>query len=159
MITTLNTATEDDKSIIAKLLQLYMYDFSEYTLDTINDHGEYIYNRLDCYWTEKDRYPFLIKTDDRLSGFALVRSETINNEKVYYIAEYFILRNYRNKGIGKKIAVGIFKMFQGKWKVPVLSCNTIGIKFWENVVKEYTKDNYIKIDKVEWPGPVYEFNV
>jgi len=159
MNTTLYKATADDKNIIAKLLQLYMYDFSEYTLDDINDNGEYKYNRLDYYWIEKDSYPFLIKTDGIISGFALVRSEMIDNEEVHSIAEYFVLRKYRNKGIGKQIAVRLFEMFKGKWKIPVLRCNTIGLEFWNNVIKEYTKDNYREIDKAEWPGPIYEFTI
>ena len=155
---TVNKATVNDKSIIARLLQLYMHDFSEFTLDDINDNGEYNYNRLDCYWIEKDRYPFLIKTDGILSGFALIRSEIIDTEEVHSIAEYFILRKYRNQGIGRQVALMLFEMFKGKWKIPVLRCNSVGLQFWEKVIKDYTKDNYRELDKPEWPGPIYEFS-
>ena len=159
MTTILVEATVDDKSIIVRLLQLYMYDFSEYTLDDVNAHAEYVYNRLDYYWTENDRYAFLIKTDGKISGFALVRTENKDGSKINSITEYFILRKYRKHGIGKNVAQELFRKFPGNWKVAVLNCNTLGLIFWENVINEITDSNYEKIDKKEWPGPMFEFKI
>ena len=54
-------ADKNEKSIIRKMLELYLYDFSEFDQADINEHGEYGYDRLDDYWTDNNsRYPYII---------------------------------------------------------------------------------------------------
>ncbi|WP_248061006.1 GNAT family N-acetyltransferase [Paenibacillus silvae] len=55
------------------------------------------YKYLDHYWTEDGRYPFLIKVDDKLVGFALVRDigKNESDQTVYWMAEFFVMKKYR----------------------------------------------------------------
>nr|WP_249168765.1 hypothetical protein [Alkaliphilus sp. B6464] len=38
-------------------------------------------------------------------------------EKTNVISDFFIMRNYRGKGVGKKVAFSIFDQFRGSWEI------------------------------------------
>jgi hypothetical protein len=65
-------ASINDKSLIQKMMELYQYDFSEFTETDLDEHGYFGYSHLDNYWVETNRYPFLVRVDGQLAGFALV---------------------------------------------------------------------------------------
>ena len=65
---------EKDRSVLRRLLQLYLHDLSEFIDIDVDPHGEFPYRYLDHYWTEKDRHAFLIRVDGAWAGFALVRA-------------------------------------------------------------------------------------
>ncbi len=54
-------------------MQLYLYDFTEFTGDDIDNNGFYPYVYLDRYWDEPGRFPFLIQVDEKVAGFVLIR--------------------------------------------------------------------------------------
>src|SRR5712692_1535448 len=86
-------ARPEQESILANLLELYAHDFSEFHNLELGDDGRFGYERLPLYWSEPDRYPFLIKVDGRLAGLALVKkgSELSDNDAVWDMAEFFIV--------------------------------------------------------------------
>lgn len=43
-----------DKAVLRRLLQLYHYDFSEWTGDDVDEHAEFAHPYLDHYWTDPD---------------------------------------------------------------------------------------------------------
>lgn len=47
-------------------------------------------------------------------------------------------------GIGRLVATTVFDMFSTEWEVKVFNDNVAALKFWENVLKEYTTD-YTKV--------------
>ena len=52
---------EEEREILARLIELYEYDFSEYENSDVNFLGLYGYTYLDYYWTENRRFPILYK--------------------------------------------------------------------------------------------------
>jgi len=156
---TIVKAELNDKPILQRLLELYAYDFSEFDNADLNIHGEYGYPRLDYYWNETDRYAYLLKTDNNISGFSMIRTEYYNNTNTFSMAEFFILKKYRFKGIGKYFALNNFKMHLGDWEVPVMKSNLIALKFWENILKEKTNNKYEISKKDNWDGPVFKFKI
>ena len=52
---------------------------------------------------EDGRYPFFIRVDGKLAGLVLVRScsEHNNLSNPHNIAEFFVMKKYRRKGVGK----------------------------------------------------------
>ncbi len=132
-----------DKSIIRNLMELYVYDFSEFTEWDVDEHGLFGYKYLDHYWTDSDRHPFLIMVSGRLAGFVLVRAiESPNQEPTHSIAEFFILRKYRRQGVGRAVAHRIFDMFPGQWSVSQIEDNHIAQVFWHKVIAEYTSGEF-----------------
>ena len=144
---------EEEKSVLRQLLELYSYDFSEFDDNDVNNHGFYGYTYLDYYWTVDTRHPFFIRVDGKLAGFVMISdySFILPEKSANSITEFFVMRKYRRKGIGKTVAFQIFDLFPGKWEVIQMGENAPSIHFWEGVVDEYTNGNFTKQDvQTEW---------
>jgi predicted acetyltransferase len=131
-------ATVDDKSVLRRLLELYLHDFSEFSGQDLNDHGEYGYRYLDHYWTEPGRHAFLIRVDGRLAGFALVRQAGGAME----MAEFFIVRKYRRQGFGTRTAQRLFDRFPGAWRVRHDPANVAARAFWRRAVQRCAAERF-----------------
>ncbi|MBI2599754.1 GNAT family N-acetyltransferase [Candidatus Daviesbacteria bacterium] len=151
---------EKDKQILANLLELYEYDFSEFSNLDLNEDGRYGYKYLNNYWQEKDRHPFFIKVGGKLAGFVLINKHTYLSNSANAIAEFFILKKYRRGGIGQTVARQIFDMFPGKWEVTQTNQNREAQIFWRKVISEYTGGDYqeVILDNDKWKGPVQTFD-
>lgn len=134
----------EQKSVFVQMMELYLYDFSEFSDDDINEYGYFGYSRIDDYWNDEGRYPFFIRVDGKLAGFVLVRSCSEYNDlrDPHNIAEFFVMKKYRKKGVGKTVAKRIFDQFAGDWEIAAWSNNHVAKKFWERVVSEYTNGQY-----------------
>ena len=133
------------------MIELYNYDFSEFSNDDLNEYGYYGYPYIDKYWTEEGRYPFFIRVDGKLAGLVLVRSccEYNNLERPHNIAEFFVMKKYRHKGVGKLAAIKVFDKYKGSWEISQWDNNIPAQKFWEKVISEYTNGEYDKFYSVK----------
>lgn len=151
----------EQKSILRNLLELYKYDFSEFDPeDDINANGLYEYKYLDHYWTEDDRYPFFIKADGKLAGFALIRSIGKNefDQSIYWMAEFFVMKKYRKAKVGQTAAHEVFNRFCGSWKVGQMESNAPAQAFWRKAIERYTSGNYVEVREDDWEGPIQAFS-
>ncbi|MGO4530357.1 GNAT family N-acetyltransferase [Paenibacillus sp. 2TAF8] len=157
---TIHKVEYEQKSILRNLLELYKYDFSEFDPDDVNPNGLYEYKYLDHYWTEDGRYPFFIKVDDKLAGFALVRDIGANesNQTVYWMAEFFVMKKYRRMKVGQFVAYELFDNFNGHWKVAQMEANTPAQAFWRKTIERYTNGNYLEVRDDTWEGPIQTFS-
>ena len=57
----------EDKPIVRNLLELYRYDYSEFSGEDVGPYGLFGYTYLEHYWTEPDRYPFIIRIQSQLA--------------------------------------------------------------------------------------------
>ncbi|HEV7220531.1 MAG TPA: GNAT family N-acetyltransferase [Terriglobales bacterium] len=98
-------ARPEQQTIMANLLELYAHDFSEFHDVAIGADGRFGYEPLRLYWSEPGRYPFLVWVDGKLAGFVLVKrgSEFSGSEDIWDMAEFFVLRGYRRRGIGTQV--------------------------------------------------------
>jgi predicted acetyltransferase len=122
-----------DKDVLRHLMELYLYDFSEFDGRDLGPHGTYEYRYLDHYWTEPGRFPFFIRHNSDLAGLALVRFVDGSAD----MAEFFVMRKYRRQGVGAQAARQLFDRFQGHWDVRELSTNAPAQKFWRSVIGAY----------------------
>ncbi len=143
-----------DKSVIQRMMELYQHDFSEFENIDLDEHGYFGYPYLDYYWVEEDRHPFMIQVDGKLAGFVLVNQCTYLPDSQYSIAEFFILRKYRKRGIGRQVACYVFDLFSGCWEIHQIHANKVAQQFWRNVIGAYTAGNYteIVIEEQNWQG-------
>ena len=141
---TLHRASEEYKAVMQNLMQFYIYDFSEYIKYDVEDNGLFApYPHLDDYWKEtSNKFPYIIKKDDKYVGFVLVRFIETQERMYFSIAEFFILKKYRRTGIGKAIAVMVFDLHKGLWEVFQKESNKPAQIFWKKVIEEYTKGHY-----------------
>ena len=123
-------ALEDDRTVIGRLLQLYHYDFSEFDGSDVNPHGEYLHRYFDEYWTDSDRKAFLFRVEAELAGFALVFTGEPRD-----IAEFFVLRKYRGRGVGAQAAASLFARLPGRWTVRQQLTNPAATAFWRKAIR------------------------
>ena len=154
----------DQKSVLQHLLELYHYDLSEIDGDELDEFGLYGYKYLDLYWTEEKRIPFFIKADGKYTGFVLINAYHLGfhsaNANTRSIAEFFVMRKYRRKGIGAYVAKTIFDHYPGPWEVRQTATNGVAQTFWRKVIGDYTNGQYkeVVLDDEHWKGPVQLFN-
>jgi len=150
-------ATLEQKDVLRHLIELYKYDFSEFDPVDVDDQGLFGYKYLELYWTEQERFPFLIKLDGNYAGFALIRKITqreLNIKHYYSMAEFFVMKKYRKSGVGRHAAFYLFNSFPGKWEVAEMEENVPAQNFWRKIISEYTKGDYKEVQVEDWEGPV-----
>jgi predicted acetyltransferase len=156
----LRIPSSSDRALIRRMMELYIYDFSEYEDLDLNEHGLYGHDRLDYYWFESGRTAFLVTVDEKLAGFVLVDEGVVIEGNERSIAEFFVMKKYRRKGVGNYIAVEVFSRLPGKWEVRVIENNEPAKAFWKRVIGEYTGKNYREdwLDNENWVGPAFSFD-
>ncbi len=150
-------ATAAQQPIIGNLLELYMHDFTDYAEE---EDGRFGYDRLPAYFVESDRHPFLAKADGKYAGFALVREVSPPDGAKYTdMAEFFVMRKYRRKGVGVQIARAAFDRFPGPWQVRVVQANLPAQPFWRRAIGEYTGGVFEEgqVNDEHWHGLVLTF--
>src|SRR6185437_10196727 len=137
-------ALEQHKIVIRNLMQYYIYDFSEYIKNDVEDNGLFApYSNLMDYWEgDGNKFPYVIKMNDKYVGFVLVKLITSVGGNYFSIAEFFILKKYRKEGIGKTIAIKVFNLHKGHWEVYQKITNKPAQLFWSKVISEYTKEQF-----------------
>jgi predicted acetyltransferase len=125
-------ATLDQQPILGNLLELYAHDFSEFLPLDLGADGRFGYQPLLLYWSDPNRHPFLVKMDGTIAGLVLVKREA-----VWDMAEFFVVRRYRRRGLGMEIAHAIWRRFPGPWEIRVMASNP-ALHFWGRAIAAFT---------------------
>jgi predicted acetyltransferase len=137
--------------ILGNLLELYIHDFSEFLHVKIGADGRFGYKDLPLYWSEPGRQAYLAHVDGSLAGLALVKkgSDFSGNENTWDMAEFFVLRAYRRRGIGTQIAHQVWRRLSGKWEVRVMQANVSAELFWEQAISQFVGEavHPVPVDK------------
>ncbi len=125
--------------ILANLLELYAHDFSEFHNLDLGEDGRFGYRSLPLYWSEPGRHPFLVRMDGKLAGLVLVKrgSEVSGNAEVWDMAEFFIVRGCRRRGIGTRVAHEVWSRFPGLWEIRVMQANVSARHFWTEAISMF----------------------
>lgn len=159
----LKRAVPEDNPVLQNLAQLYAHDFSEFMDIDVDSNGKYGdpergFVMWDNCWLDRDarrqldrstaeHHPFIVIVDGALAGFSMVKSNIDSpDDSIWrcgsYIQDFFIMRKFRGKGVGRYIAEKIFDMFPGKWDIEQLETNTPAIAFWRKVIDDYTSGQF-----------------
>lgn len=141
----LDPASQTEREIVERLLQLYLYDFSEIARADVGPDGRFPYPWLDRYWSDPTRHAFLLRAAGRPAGFALVRGaggDDVPDPARHYLAEFFVMRAHRRAGLGTKLAVALFDRFPGPWWIEQIAPNVAAQSFWRRVVAGYTAGRF-----------------
>lgn len=149
----LDAAIESDGPLLANLLELYIHDLSAVFSELeIGADGRFGYRRLPLYWSDPgQRLPFLIRASGRLAGFALVqrRSTTDAATQRYDLAEFFVLRRYRRRGVGRQAASLLWERLPGQWTVRVAEDNRNALAFWRPVIESFANGRVTESTSVQ----------
>jgi predicted acetyltransferase len=145
-------ATEDDKAVLANLLQFYCYEMSAVRGYDLTEHGTYNYRYLDHYFIETERHAFLLRDGGALAGFVMSRVLPTGEREV---AEFFVVRSHRRNGVGTRAAEALFDMYPGRWAVTYDDLNADGSAFWP-VVAQRVAAGGVQREQLGAPDHRYE---
>jgi predicted acetyltransferase len=156
-------AGPDQAPVLRNLLQLYLYEMSQFEPRPIGPDGLYEYPHLDAYWHDDRRAAFLVRLSGRPAAFALVAQRSVFDPSatgVREVAEFFVLRQHRRSGLGRMLALDIFRRLPGRWEVRQTAENEAAQAFWRKVIAEYTGGRFVEVflDDHRWRGPVQTFD-
>lgn len=158
----LSPVTKAERPVLENLMQLYIYDWSELRALDVAADGRFPEYPLDAYWEEDGRHALLLRVDGRLAGFALVsaRSRLTGAPGVFDMAEFFVMRRYRRRGVGLRAATAAFDRFKGPWEIRQHDENAAATAFWRRAIDRYTRGNYreVRWNDGAWIGPVQTFS-
>ena len=154
------SAKHADKTELAALMQDYLAEFATFESVQQDADGHYVYPYFDHYWEDPNRYPFLFRVDGESAGFALLRFELdpVNGQGVMHMAEFFVARPYRRRGIGTRAATRLWDLFPGHWRLNVLRSNKNAYPFWRQVIGDYTNNEYVEQAPIEAVGGAFTFS-
>jgi predicted acetyltransferase len=134
----LESIERDRGAALDRLFQLYAHDFGERVPLELKDSGRFDVSAGELWWSRADHHPFFVRVEGRLAGFALVRrgSKLDGDAEVMDVAEFFIVRGERRKGVGRQAVRALLDRFPGRWQVRVRQSNPPALQFWSRVLKD-----------------------
>ena len=131
MSVTADIATANETEVLLDLWQLYMKDLAEFRDSEVQADGRYRDDRLRTYLAYEEHWPFLIRTQGEIGGFALVRK---SKPGTYVIGEFFIKFEFRRSGLGGRAVAEILQNFVGNWEIPFQEENVKAAIFWRKTI-------------------------
>ncbi len=156
---TVERPSRPERELIRRMMELYLHDFSEFEGSDLNEHGVFGYGDLDYFWFEATHAAYIVRVDQQLGGFVLIDNEVVIEDNERSLTEFFVLRKYRRKGVGRAVAQRVFDELPGKWEVRVIAANTPAQGFWRRVISDYTGGRFDEREFTndDWTGPVFWF--
>lgn len=108
-----------------------MKDLAEFRDAEVQADGRYRDDRLRTYLAYEDHWPYLIRSQSEIVGFALVRK---SKPRTYAIGEFFITPEARGIGVGQAAVSEILRKFIGNWEIPFQNENSNGAAFWRKTI-------------------------
>ena len=96
-----------------------------------------------------------------MAGFAIVDSRSrFSEDATWDMNQFFVLRKYRRRGVGRWAAVELFTRFPGRWEVREALKNTAARDFWCRVISDFTGGSFdeTSYDDALWRGYVQRFD-
>jgi predicted acetyltransferase len=135
--------------LLRNLFEHYCHDMSEwFDVDTLAD-GSYSYDTASVWASEHEVY--LATAGSSIAGFAVIGSaaDWLGDIGAWDVDEFFVLRKFRRRGVGKQMAALVWNGHPGEWLVRVLEANAPAVLFWRTAVGSYKEERRV-IDGRSW---------
>jgi len=136
-----------DREWLTKVYPFYLHDLSEFDEGyySLGEAGSWTPDHLPSWLEEDGDHPLIVLESGRRVGFALVNqapSPHVGPGLDFRMAEFFVLRAWRGRGVGRRAVFALFDRFRGKWAISELPRNAVAISFWRQVIGEYRGGRY-----------------
>jgi predicted acetyltransferase len=136
----LDEVGKDHADVLDRLLQLYLYDFSEIEGLPVGEDGRYQNLTPMADWLTPGRHAFLVRVDGELAGCVLVKpaADDWSDAPSRVLEEFFVMRKFRRRGVGREVTRRLFDRLPGRWSLNQTQHNYTAQAFWRTVLAEYT---------------------
>jgi predicted acetyltransferase len=139
-------ASKTKKSELRDMLTAYLGELNQY------GDVDLEYRYFDSYWTDNDRWPYIIVKDQHTAGFALINTWSPSGKGTdFAVAEFCIVPDFRASGVGRCAFASLLCTHPGFWEVSVMSNNEAGKAFWQRTLETVSVS---KIETVNLDGEV-----
>ncbi|MGH8382393.1 GNAT family N-acetyltransferase [Pseudomonas sp.] len=127
---------QDQAELIRNLYQFYAYESSDWEQEDVEVDGRfYIHEEhLARYWQEPQWSANLILVDGFIVGFLLIERSEFAALNALELADLFILKRYRRKGIGRALASQVLMSGESDWLVRFYDQDETAQAFWRAVL-------------------------
>lgn len=111
----------------------------------LTEFGHQGHDQLDAWFADSSVSVLCLFYGDKPVGFAVVRQarrapgQTVYD---YSMAEFFVSRSWRRRGIGQQAVRLILDRFAGRWEILEHLRNPEAVKFWRKTVAQYAGRAY-----------------
>jgi len=142
-----------DRSWIEGVYRDYLNDLAPSAtgiFPTLGEVGHREPDQLQRWFDDRTAQVLTILYREEPVGFAMVRRRSAHLPGTspgapapeFSMAEFFIARAWRRRGIGAEAVRLLFDRFAGQWLISEHVRNTTAVKFWRRVVSGYTDGKY-----------------
>jgi predicted acetyltransferase len=133
-------AAPEQRPVLAALMELYQYDFTEFTGEDVGEDGRFGFGRLDAYFSDPTRCALLLRIDGHWAGLVLLHQTAlfVEGPDGTDVAEFFVMRKYRRRGAAEAMARAAFARFPSRWQVRQIAANLPAQAFWRAIIGRYT---------------------
>lgn len=137
-----------DKRWIASMYRDYLDDLAPASTGVFPALGEVGHSepdQLERWFADATATPLVIVRGAAPVGFAIVArgAQVRGGSPVdYRMAEFFVAREQRRRGVGRSVVPIILDRFAGRWEIAEFQRNAAAVRFWRDVVARYTGGNY-----------------
>lgn len=133
-------AMRSDKPTLRKMLDTYLVELSQYEATDLK------YPYLDIYWQpDQTRWPYLIQFENQTAGFILVNAWSPSGQGAdFAMAEFYIIPEARQNGLGQKAASAVFAQHTGQWELGVVNANKGAYDFWDRILNRSTATQIVR---------------
>lgn len=138
-----------DRQWIQSAFREYIDELSEVSMNTgmfpvMGEFGDRQPDMLARWFSDDSSHPLIILKNDVPVGFALVSRPPLNlrHQLDYRMAEFYVVKEVRRRGVGHDAACLIFRRFAGRWEVLEYQRNQGAVAFWRTVVSEFSQGRY-----------------
>jgi predicted acetyltransferase len=138
----------DSDALLRNLAEHYCHDMSEWFDLNTGDDGRYTYDTASIW--AKGYEAYLAKVDHSIAGFAIVglASEWLDDFGARDVHEFFIMRKFRRRGIGRSMVRFLWDQYPGAWLVRVLEANAPAVSFWRCEISSYSVGSYGEVEHI-----------
>jgi predicted acetyltransferase len=125
--------------VLRNLFELYVHDFSEQVPIALKPNGRFDLPLDERYWSADDHFAYFVYEASELVGFALVRrgSRVTSEPDVMDVAEFFVVRGARRRGVGSAAAHALFESMPMRWEIRIRRTNVAARQFWLSAARDW----------------------
>jgi predicted acetyltransferase len=128
--------------LLRNLFEHYCHDMSEWFDFDSGADGSYSHDMASVWARGYEAY--LAKVGSSIAGFALIGSgiDWLGDIGARDVHEFFVMRRFRRRGVGQRMATLIWNEYPGEWLVRVFEANAPAVLFWRDAISGYSPGSY-----------------
>ena len=143
--------SEADRQWIERVYRDYLDDLAPLNtgiFPVMEEVGHREHDQIARWFGDPNSFPLVIAQGPEPVGFAMVArvltpaAAPAGNAVDFRMAEFFVSRPHRRRGVGRGAVQLILDRFAGRWEIREYLRNPDAVSFWRRVVGGYTRGNY-----------------